>query len=190
MRDDRQNPTFSSLVHQVCGAPDLLAGLTLVTLGLATFDPRLWFVHAVWVFGLLPLVWSRFRLRLLQAGVGYRPLPPARLCPPILAGVAAGLVLSAILVARFRGPIPGLMHDAPAVAAAFVGLLALTGVLVAASLRWLRWHGYALVLLLGCASLFLGVPPAWPFLATGLLMAGSGLAALLRFLRRHPQILR
>ncbi len=190
MRDDLPNPPFSSLVHQVCGAPDLLGGVTLVTLGLTSLEPRLWLVHTVWVFGLLPLLWSRFRLRLLAAGVGYRPLPPNRLYPPILAGVAIFLALCAIALARFRGPTPEPLAGGPGVAAAMGGLLALTGVLVAVSLRWLRWHAYALVLLLGCASLFLGVPTGWPFLATGLLMAGSGLAALLRFLRRHPQILR
>jgi len=189
MHHDPQHAPYSSLVHQLCGVPDLLTGLSLAALALTRLDPRLWAVQLLWSVVLLPLAWHQFRLRLVRAGVGYRPLPPARLYGPLLAGVAVLLVLATILVVRFHGPIPGPLQEAPLLTASFDALLALTGALTAYSLRWLRWYGYALVLLLGSATHFLGVHPAWPLLATGLLMTAGGLRSLRRFHRRHPQVL-
>jgi hypothetical protein len=185
-----KTPPPSSVVHQLCGTPDLLVGVALVIHGLACFVPSLWILGVLWTCLLAPLFWLRFRLRLLHSGVGYRPLPAARLMVPALLGAAALLVLSAVSVAWFRGPIPEMFQQHPMVTSAYAWIVGLTGLLVAASLRWLRWFAYSTVLLLVNLTPFLGVAEGWPFLATGLLMTACGLYSFRRYARRHPELLR
>jgi hypothetical protein len=187
MQSNLTKPT-SSLVQQLCGVPELLAGLTLLTFTLTWAGEALVVLHLLWGAALSPLLWSRFRLRLAQSGVGYQPLGAWPFLP-VLGGVAILLLVSLGLIIRFAGPLPAWLVQHPAVAVFYGSLVALTGFWVALRLRWLRLVGYSVLLLLGSASILLGTPEPWPFLATGLLMVFGGLTSFRRFVRRHPQVI-
>ena len=186
----RLNPSsFSTVVHQLCGAPDLLVGLGFVLYGLGHFVPYVPVLALLWSLLVAPLLWSRFRLRLQQAGLGFQPLAGTRLALP-LAGFSLLLAaMTAVFLWQFRGPVPEELRNHPAVTSAFGWVLGLTGLVAAFSLRWLRWAGYSLVLLAANAALFLGLPEGMPYLPAGLLMVACGLYSFRRYTRRHPDLL-
>jgi hypothetical protein len=189
MPADLNNPRPAFVVHQLCGAPDVLVGVSVLASSLAPY------VHAIWVLGLLwtclvaPGLWARYRMRLEQAGLGLRPIPCAHVLVPLLIAAGLLLALATFALAWFEGPIPEHLQGHPAVTSAYGWILGLTGLLVALSLRWARWAGYALVQLAGTATLFLGAPEGLPEAVTGLLMIGCGLYSFLRYTRRHPELL-
>ena len=190
MSADLNKPRPSFVVHQLCGVPDLLAGLYLMALSLAFLAPfHVWGPAAL--FGMLafPTLWSRFRMRLQQVGIGCQPLPRSVLVPPLGGFVLLLAAWTGIFLLLFKGPVPEALQDHPAVTSAFGWVLGPTGLLAAFSLRWLRWAGYSLFLLAVNAAVFLGLPAGVPFLATGLLMAACGFYSFRRYLRRHPDLM-
>jgi len=182
---DLERQTYRAFLDD--GFADVLLGGFLLGFGL-TMATQIDYLPAVLTVLAVPL-WRQFRRTVVEPRLGYVRLSPTRLLGLKRRAQALGILMLLVSVTLWVlvlgrshvEPVPQFHSLAPGLALAITTTVG--GVLF--DLRRLHWYA-GLLLLTSVISYTGGLPAATGLLASGVVIVGSGLVVLSRFIRRYP----